>query len=72
MAQLKRSEKWLGNERFKAWTISPVALLLSSYFWHPGGLGETWQWCGMFAVIFVTTNIVWDKLSWKLYGHNPR
>ena len=60
MAQLKRGEKWLGNERFKA------------YFWHPGGLEETWQWCGMFGVIFVTMNIVWDKLSWKLYGHNPR
>ena len=71
MAQLKRSEKWLGNERFKAWTISPVALLLSSYFWHPGGLEETWQWCGMFAVIFVTMNVIWDRLSWKLYGHNP-
>jgi len=72
MAQLKRGEKWLGNEGFKAWTISVVALFVSSYFWRPGGLGGTWQWCGVFAFIFVTMNIVWDKLSWKLYGHNPR
>ena len=68
MAQLKRGEKWLGNDRFKAWSISPVALLVSSYFWH----GETWQWCTVFAVIFVTMNVVWDKLSLELYGHNPR
>ena len=71
MAQLKRGEKWLGNEGFKVCTISVVALLMSSFFWRPGA-GETLQWCGMFAVIFVTTNIVWDKLSWKRYGHNPR
>jgi len=68
MAQLKRGEKWLGNEGFKAGTIGVVALLASSYFWR----GETWQWCAVFAVIFVTMNIVWDKLSWKLYGYNPR
>ena len=68
MAQLKRGEKWLGNEGFKACTISVVALFVSSYFWA----GETWQWCAVFAFIFVTTNIVWDKLSWKLYGHDPR
>ena len=68
MAQLKRGEKWLGNEGFKACTISVVALFVSSYFWA----GETWQWCAVFAFIFVTMNIVWDKLSWKLYGYNPR
>ena len=68
MAQLKRGEKWLGNEGFKAWTISVVALFVSSYFWRPG---ETWSWCGMFAFIFVTMNIVWDKLSWRFYGHEP-
>ena len=68
MAQLKRGEKWLGNEGFKAGTIGVVALLASSYFWR----GETWQWCAVFAFIFVTMNIVWDKLSWKRYGHNPR
>ena len=71
MAQLKRGEKWLGNDRFKAWTIGLLALFVSSFFRRPGGLGETWQWCGMFAVIFVTMNVVWDRLSWKLYGHNP-
>ena len=54
--------------RFKAGTISVVALFVSSYFWH----GETWQWCAVFAFIFVTMNVVWDRLSWKLYGHNPR
>ena len=68
MAQLKHGEKWLGNEGFKACTISVVALFVSSYFWA----GETWQWCAVFAFIFVTMNIVWDKLSWKRYGHNPR
>ena len=68
MAQLKRGEKWLGNEGFKACTISVVALFVSSYFRR----GETWQWCAVFAFIFVTMNIVWDKLSWKRYGHNPR
>ena len=68
MAQLKHGEKWLGNEGFKACTISVVALFVSSYFWA----GETWQWYGMFAFIFVTMNIGWDKLSWKLYGYNPR
>jgi len=68
MAQLKRGKKWLGNEGFKAGTISVVALFVSSYFWR----GETWQWCAVFAFIFVTMNIVWDKLSWKLYGYNPR
>ena len=68
MAQLKRGEKWLGNEGFRAGTISVVALFVSSYFWH----GETWQWCTVFAVIFVTMNVVWDKLSLELYGHNPR
>ena len=50
MAQLKRGEKWLGNEGFKVCTISVVALLMSSFFWRPGA-GETLQWCGMFAVI---------------------
>jgi hypothetical protein len=68
MAQLKRGEKWLGNEGFKAGTISVVALAVSSYFWS----GETWQWCGVFAFMFVTMNIVWDKLSLELCGHNPR
>ena len=67
MAQLKRGEKWLGNEGFKAGTIGVVALLASSYFWR----GETWQWCGVFAFIFVTMNVAWDKLSLELYGHNP-
>jgi hypothetical protein len=33
MAQLKRGEKWLGNEGFKAGTISVVALLLAP--WRP-------------------------------------
>ena len=70
MAQLKLGEKWLGNERLKIWTISPVALLLSSSFW--GGPGGALQWFGLFVVILVTMNIVWDNLSWKLYGHNPR
>jgi hypothetical protein len=28
--------------------------------------------CGVFAFIFVTMNVVWDKLSLELYGHNPR
>ena len=70
MAQLKRGEKWLGNERLKIWTISPVALLVSSSFW--GAPGGALQWFGLFVVILVTMNIVWDNLSWKLYGHNPR
>jgi hypothetical protein len=34
MAQLKRGEKWLGNEGFKAGTIGVVALLASSCFWR--------------------------------------
>ena len=70
MTQPKRGEKWLGNERLKIWTISPVALLVSSSFW--GSPGGALQWFGLFVVILVTMNIVWDNLSWKLYGHNPR
>ena len=58
MEQLKRCEKWLGNDRFKAWTLSPVALLASSYFWHPGGLGETWH-----SLISLHIRICWRWIA---------